>query len=140
MHDRVEQALDLLGLDPVSESTADHHSYGFRKSRSAQDAIDAVYNALRRKGSADWILEADIKGCFDHIDHKWLDENISMNKQKLQQWLKCGYLEKRTFNPTNEGTPQGGIISPTLANMALDGIQDLLMDFFRKTDKVHFVR
>jgi RNA-directed DNA polymerase len=140
MHDRVEQALDLLGLDPVSESTADNHSYGFRKSRSAQDAIGGVYNALRRKGSADWILEADIKGCFDHIDHQWLDENIPMNKKKLKQWLKCGYLEKRTFNSTNEGTPQGGIISPTLANMALDGIQNLLADNFKKTDKVHFVR
>ncbi|WP_413907234.1 reverse transcriptase domain-containing protein, partial [Desulfobacula sp.] len=109
MHDRVEQALDLLGLDPVSESTADPHSYGFRKVRSAQDAMGAIYNALRRKGSADWILEADIKGCFDHIGHRWLDENIPMNKKKLQQWLKCGYLEKRTFNQTNEGTPQGGL-------------------------------
>ncbi len=140
MHDRVEQALDLLGLDPVSESTADHHSYGFRKVRSAQDAIGAIYNALRRKGSADWILEADIKGCFDFIDHKWLDENIPMNKKKLKQWLKCGYLEKHIFNSTNEGTPQGGIISPTLANMALDGIQTLLDDNFKKPDKIHFVR
>ena len=68
MHDRVEQALDLLGLDPVSESTADHHSYGFRKVRSAQDAMGAIYNALRRKDCADWILEADIKGWFDHIE------------------------------------------------------------------------
>lgn len=89
---------------------------------------------------ADWILEADIKGCFDHIDHKWLNKNIPMNKKKLQQWLKCGYLEKRAFNPSDEGTPQGGIISPTLANMALDGIQSLLADTFRKTDKIHFVR
>ena len=140
MHDRVEQALDLLGLDPVSETLADNHSYGFRKYRSAQDAIGAIYNALRRKGSADWILEGDIKGCFDHIDHQWLCENIPMNKKKLKQWLKCGYLEKRAFNPTKEGTPQGGIISPTLANMALDGIQDLLADNFRKEDKIHFVR
>ncbi len=93
-----------------------------------------------RKGSADWILEADIKGCFDHINHKWLDENIPMNKKKLKQWLKCGYLEKQTFNSTNEGTPQGGIISPTLANMALDGIQTLLADNFKKPDKIHFVR
>ncbi|WP_413910745.1 reverse transcriptase domain-containing protein [Desulfobacula sp.] len=109
MHDRVEQALALLGLDPVSETTADHHSYGFRKVCSAQDAMGAIYNALRRKGSADWILEADIKGCFDHINHKWLNENIPMNKRKLTQWLKCGYLEKRTFNTTDEGTPQGGL-------------------------------
>ena len=81
MHDRVEQALDLLGLDPVSESTADNHSYGFRKSRSAWDAIGAVYNALRRKDSSDWILEGDIKGCFDNIDHKWLDANIPRKRR-----------------------------------------------------------
>ncbi len=140
MHDRVEQALDLLGLDPVSESTADNHSYGFRKSRSPWDAIGAVFNALRRKGSSDWILEGDIKGCFDNIDHKWLDANIPMKKKKLKQWLKCGYLEKRVFNPTNEGAPQGGIISPTLANMALDGIQNLLAGNFKRADKIHFVR
>ena len=141
MHDRIEQALELAGLDPISEVMADNHSYGFRKSRSAWDAIGAIYNALRRKGSANWVLEADIKGCFDYIDHNWLMENIPMNKKKLEQWLKCGYLEKHTYNPTNEGTPQGGIISPTLANMALDGMQTLLESQFRKrTDKIHFIR
>ncbi|MCP4349204.1 MAG: group II intron reverse transcriptase/maturase [Desulfobacterales bacterium] len=141
MHDRIEQALDLTGLGPISETIADNHSYGFRKSRSAWDAIGAVYNALRRKGSADWILEADIKGCFDYIDHNWLMEYIPINKKKLEQWLKCGYLEKHMYNPTNEGTPQGGIISPTLANMALDGIQKLLENNFkRRTDKIHFIR
>ena len=86
MHDRVEQALDLAGLDPLSETTADIHSYGFRKSRSAWDAIGAVYNALRLTGSAKWILEADIKGCFDNINHDWLIENVPMNKHKLKQW------------------------------------------------------
>ncbi len=112
MHDRVEQALDLAGLDPIAETTADFHSYGFRKWRSAWDAIGAVFNALRLKGSAKWVLEADIKGCFDYINHNWLIENVPMNKMKLEQWLKCGYLEKRTYNPTNEGTPQGGIMTP----------------------------
>lgn len=141
MHDRIEQALELSGLDPVSETMADNHSYGFRKSRSAWDAIGAIYNALRRKGSAQWILEADIKGCFDHIDHEWLMANIPMNKRKLTQWLKCGYLEKHMYNPTEEGTPQGGIISPTLANMALDGMQTLIESTFRnRSDKIHFVR
>jgi RNA-directed DNA polymerase len=141
MHDRVEQALDLAGLDPLSETTADIHSYGFRKSRSAWDAIGAVYNVLRLTGSAKWILEADIKGCFDNINHDWLIENIPMNKHKLKQWLKCGYLEKHMYNPTTEGTPQGGIISPTLANMALDGIQKLLEDEFKqRADKIHFIR
>ena len=141
MHDRIEQALDLTGLAPIAEATADYHSYGFRKSRSAWDAIGAVFNALRLKGSAKWVLEADIKGCFDYISHDWLIENVPMNKAKLEQWLKCGYLEKHMYNPTNEGTPQGGIISPTLANIALDGIQKLLKgNFNQRADKIHFIR
>ncbi len=140
MHDRAEQALELFGLDPVSETTADIHSYGFRKRRSAWDAIEAVYNALRLNGSPKWILEADIKGCFDNISHDWLMQNIPMNKRKLGQWLKCGYLERHMYNPTDEGTPQGGIISPTLANMALDGMHGLLENQFKRADKVHFIR
>ena len=140
MHDRVEQALELLGLNPISETTADNHSYGFRRFRSAWDAIDGVYNALRLKGSPKWILEGDIKGCFDNISHDWLMQNIPMNKRKLREWLKCGYLERSMYNPTKEGSPQGGIISPTLANMALDGIQRLLESKFKRKDKVHFIR
>lgn len=140
MHDRTEQALELLGLNPISEQTGDNHSYGFRGHRSAWDAIAATYNALRLSGSATWILEGDIKGCFDNISHDWLMQNIPMNKRKLKKWLKCGYLERSMYNPTTEGSPQGGIISPTLANMALDGIQSLLESKFRKTDKVHFIR
>jgi RNA-directed DNA polymerase len=140
MHDRAEQSLEQMGLDPVSECTADSHSYGFRKKRSIHDAIGACYNAFRRKGSAEWVLEGDIKGCFDFIDHDWLLHNIPTRKYKLKQWLKSGYLERKVFNPTKEGTPQGGIISPTLANMALDGIESLLAEKFKKQDKVHFVR
>nr|WP_319392076.1 group II intron reverse transcriptase/maturase [uncultured Desulfobacter sp.] len=140
MHDRAEQALELSGLEPVFECTSDNHSYGFRKKRSVHDAISACFNALRGKGSAQWILEGDIKGCFDHISHDWMIEHIPMNKRKLNQWLKSGYLEKDVFYPTAEGTPQGGIISPTLANMALDGLQELLSTRFKKQDKVHLVR
>lgn len=140
MQDRAEQALELLGLDPVAEYKADNHSYGFRKERSVQDAIDACFNALRGKGSAQYVLEGDIKGCFDHINHDWMADYIPMHKKKLRLWLKSGYLEKGIYNPTEEGTPQGGIISPTLANMALDGLQELLYKKHKKTDKVHFVR
>lgn len=140
MHDRAEQSLEQMGLDPVSECTADNHSYGFRKKRSVHDAIGACYNALRRKGSAQWILEGDIKGCFDFISHEWLIANIPTRKSKLIQWLKAGYLERSVFNPTKEGTPQGGIISPTLANMVLDGIESLLAGRFKRQDKIHFVR
>lgn len=140
MQDRAEQCLELLGLEPVAECTSDTHSYGFRKKRSVQDAIGACFNALRGSGSAQWILEGDIKGCFDHISHDWMVEHIPMNKRKLKLWLKSGYLEKRMYYPSEEGTPQGGIISPTLANMALNGLQDLLLREFKKPDKVHLVR
>lgn len=140
MHDRTEQALELLGLDPVAECAADSHSYGFRKNRSVHDAIAACFNALRGKGSAKWIFEGDIKGCFDHINHEWLIDRIPTRKSKLKLWLKSGYLEKDMLYPTAEGTPQGGIISPTIANMALDGLQDLLSKAFKKQDKVHLVR
>jgi RNA-directed DNA polymerase len=140
MQDRAEQALELLGLDPVSECKADNHSYGFRKERSVHDAIDACFNALRGKGSAQYVLEGDIKGCFDHFNHDWMGDNIPTQKKKLRLWLKSGYLEKGIYNPTEEGSPQGGIISPTLANMALDGLQELLFKRFKKPEKVHFVR
>jgi len=140
MHDRAEQALELLGLDPVSECTADSCSNGFRKNRSVHDAIAACFNALRGKGSAQWVLEGDIRGCFDHLNHEWLIDCIPTRKSKLKLWLKSGYLERHMFYPTVEGTPQGGIISPTIANMALDGLQDLLSKEFKKRDKVHLVR
>lgn len=139
MHDRSEQALELLGLDPVSECNADSHSYAFRMKRSIHDAIGACYNALRLKGSAKWILEGDIKGFFDFICHKWLLSKIPTRKSKLTQWLKAGYLEKGVFYPTEEGTPQGGVISPTLANMVLDGME-VLTSTFKRQDKIHFVR
>ncbi len=140
MADRGEQALEQFGLDPIAEYTADNHSYGFRKNRSVHDAIAACYNALRRKGSADWILEGDIKGCYDNFKHHWMLENIPLNKNKLKMWLKAGYMEKGLYYPTPDGTPRGGIISPTIANMALDGLQFLLEQNFKRKDKVHFVR
>jgi RNA-directed DNA polymerase len=140
MADRAEQALEQLNVDPVCESIADKHSYGFRKKRSVHDAIGACYNALRKEGSAEWILEGDIKGCFDNFDHQWMLENIPMNKSKLRMWLKAGYMEEGIYYPTPTGTPQGGIISPVLANMVLDGLEPLLTKQFRKKHKVHYVR
>ncbi len=123
MKDRAMQALYLLALEPVSETLADKHSYGFRPHRSCADAITMCFTLLARKNSPQWILEADIKGCFDHIGHEWLLKNILVDKRVLRQWLKAGFIDKNQLFPTNQGTPQGGIISPTLANMALDGLQ-----------------
>jgi RNA-directed DNA polymerase len=140
-HDRCEQALEHMCIDPVAECRADHCSTGFRKKRSVQDAIEGCYNALRLKGSPKWIFEGDIKGCFDHINHEWmLNKTPTSSLSKLETWLKSGYMEKNVFYPSTDGTPQGGIISPTLANIALDGLEKLLKQSFKKKYKVHTVR
>lgn len=140
MNDRAMQALHLLALEPISETLADKHSYGFRTMRSTADAIQQCFLMLARKVSAQWILEGDIKGCFDNIDHQWLMENIPSDKTILHQWLKAGYIEKLSLFPTKEGTPQGGIISPTLANMTLDGLEKVVDDCTIQKDKAHVIR
>lgn len=144
MKDRTMQALYLLALEPVAETTADSNSYGFRKGRSTADAREQCFCDLAKTTSAQWVLEGDIKGCFDHISHEWLINNIPMDKLMLKKWLKCGFVFNKELFPTNEGTPQGGIISPTLANMTLDGLQVMLAKKYRRTStqnsKVHLVR
>jgi RNA-directed DNA polymerase len=109
MKDRAMQALYLLALDPVSETTADRNSYGFRPARSAADAIEQCFVNLSRKSSAEWVLEGDIKGCFDNISHDWLLANIPLDKQVLGKWLKAGFMESGRLHPTEAGTPQGAL-------------------------------
>ena len=132
---RAMQALYLLALDPVAETTADSNSYGFRPQRSTADAIEQCFTALGNTRSAQWILEGDIKGCFDAISHDWLLSHIPLEKVMLRKWLKAGYMEGRVLHPTEEGTPQGGIISPVLANMTLDGLEALLRKTFPHNTK-----
>lgn len=124
--DRAMQALYLLGLDPVSESVLDKTSFGFRKHRSTKDACEYLFKCLGSKRSAKWILEGDIKGCFDNISHKWLKSNVIMNPKVLNQFLKAGFMDNGRLYKTTTGTPQGGIISPVLANLTLKGISELL--------------
>lgn len=131
MYDRAMQALYALALDPVAETAADPRSFGFRKGRCCQDACEYIFADMsRRNVSPQWVLEGDIKGCFDHISHQWLIDNIPMDKSILKQFLKAGFVFQGELFPTEAGTPQGGIISPILANMALDGMQKLLSDRF----------
>src|SRR5271168_3048198 len=146
MRDRAMQALYLLGLDPIAESQADGHSYGFRLERRCADALDQVHRVLSNRHGPQWILEGDIKACFDRISHEWLLTHIPMDQQVLRRWLKAGFLEKHAWFATTDGTPQGGIISPALANWTLDGLQRLLAERFVETPKgprkykVHLVR
>jgi len=123
MFDRAMQALHLLGLEPVAESTSDPNSYGFRRNRSTADAMGQIFVCMSQRTSAQWALEADIQGCFDHLNHAWLVDRVRMNKTILKRWLKAGVVHKGQLTPTSEGTPQGGVISPTLANVALNGLE-----------------
>jgi len=126
IHDRAMQALYAFALNPVAEATADRTSFGFRKNRSTHDAYAQAFICLSKRNSAQWVLEGDIKGCFDNINHEWLLDNIPMDKSILKQFLKAGFVYNRHLNPNKSGTPQGGIISPILANMTLDGIEALI--------------
>ena len=112
MADRAMQALYLLGLDPIAETLADGHSYGFRLERCCADGLDECHKILRGPHGPSWILEGDIKACFDRISHRWLMDNIPLDKEVLRKWLKAGFLEKHVLFATTEGTPQGGIITP----------------------------
>lgn len=132
MRDRAMQALYLLALDPIAETLADPNSYGFRRERSTADAVEQCFTLLATKNKPQWILEGDIKGCFDRISHDWLLAHIPMDKGILRKWLKAGYIEKNVLRPTEEGTPQGGICSPVLANMALDGLERRLREKYPK--------
>jgi RNA-directed DNA polymerase len=123
MSDRAMQALYLLALDPVAETQADANAYGFRPKRSVADAIEQCFTVLANKHCAQWILEGDIAACFDRISHPWLLANIPMDASILRKWLAAGYMEGGRFYDTEAGTPQGGIASPTLAMMALTGLE-----------------
>src|SRR5207248_6538495 len=141
MLDRAQQALHMLALAPVAETSADRNSYGFREGRCCADAIGQCFNALAKSYAPVWVLEGDIKSCFDRISHSWLLQNIPMDKRTLQQWLGAGYLEKGRLFPTREGTPQGGIISPLLANLTLDGMEMAIRSQIKiRRDQVNFIR
>jgi RNA-directed DNA polymerase len=137
--DRSMQALYLLALEPVAEMKADKNAYGFRPKRSTADAIQQCFIALARKGSAPWILEGDIRACFDNLSADWLERHIPMDKTILSKWLTAGYIEERTFYPTSGGVPQGGIISCALLIIALSGLEDVIKKATSIKDKVHVI-
>lgn len=137
---RAMQTLYLLALEPVAEMHANKNSYGFRPNRSAADAAEQCFLALAKRGSAQWILEADIKACFDNLSHGWLQNNIPMDKVMLNKWLTAGYLDQGVYHSTQKGAAQGSPISPVLLNMALSGLEEAVKSqTSRRRDKVHTV-
>lgn len=133
MFDRAMQALYLSALEPVAECTSDPNSYGFRQGRSTHDACGQLFVTLSKRASARWILDADISGFFDNINHDWLLRHVHMSRGVLRKWLKAGVVHKGQLRRTEMGTPQGGVISPTLANVTLNGLERELEQHLRVT-------
>jgi RNA-directed DNA polymerase len=132
INDRVVQGVVKTAIEPQFEATFEPNSYGFRPAHSAHDAIDDIFKCLAKKKK--WVLDADIKGCFDNIDHNHLLKLIDgkVAKATIKQWLRAGIMENQEFQSSDVGTPQGGIISPLLANIALDGMETYLYDKLRE--------
>lgn len=126
--DRCLQALVKNALEPSWEARFEGISYGFRPGRSAHDAIGKIYLLARPNKTKKWILDADIKGAFDNISHDHLLQAIGPvpGRELIKQWLKAGYVEQEMFHETEQGTPQGGVISPLLANIALHGMEEAI--------------
>src|SRR5437762_10724088 len=126
--DRCLQALVKNALEPSWEARFEGISYGFRPGRSCHDAIEKIYLLARPNKTKKWVLDADIKGAFDNISHDHLQEAIGPvpGRELIRQWLKAGYVEQEMFHETEQGTPQGGVISPLLANIALHGMEDAI--------------
>lgn len=136
--DRAMQTLYKLALEPIAEITADSCSFGFRHNKSAKDAIAKCIELLSKHSGIKWILKADIKACFDNISHKWIMDNIPIDKEILKQFLQCGYVYNKIFYSSEKGIPQGSCISGIICNMVLDGLERVLKDRFN--DIVHIIR
>ena len=140
IQDRAMQALHQLALEPVAETRADPNSYGFRPYRSTWDAIGQCFCVLGKKTSVGWVFEGDIRACFDKISHPWMEQHIVTDRPLLRQWLKAGYIWEKQLFDTTEGTPQGGIISPTLCNVVLDGLERVVREAVPRGERVFFIR
>ena len=133
MTDRAIQALAKIVLEPEWEARFEPNSYGFRPGRSCHDAIAAIYNAIHLKPK--YVLDADISKCFDKIDHDKLLLKLNTfptMRRQIKAWLRAGVMDKVTFGNTDYGTPQGGVISPLLANIALHGMESVIKEYARK--------
>ena len=134
MYDRALQALVKLGMEPEWEARFEPNSYGFRPGRSTHDAIGAIFDSIKLKSK--FVLDADISRCFDRINHDALLGKIGQSpyRRLIKQWLKSGVLDNNQFLKSVEGTPQGGVISPLLANIALHGMEKRLSEFAKTID------
>jgi RNA-directed DNA polymerase len=130
MEDRALQALVKLALEPEWEARFEPNSFGFRPGRSCQDAVEAIFLSINKKPK--YVLDADITKCFDRIDHEALLNKLNTFptiRRQIRAWLKAGVMDDMQLFPTSEGTPQGGVISPLLANIAIHGMEERIKQF-----------
>jgi RNA-directed DNA polymerase len=125
VQDRVMQTIVKAVLEPEWEAKFEANSYGFRPGRCTMEAIEAIHTTSSQKGSSQWILDGDISGCFDNINHEALLARIPLFTHHLRRMLKAGVIELGHYTDTEADTPQGGTASPLLANIALDGMERL---------------
>lgn len=139
MLDRAYQALVKLALEPEWEAVFEANSYGFRPGRSCHDAIEAIFNHICRQPK--YVLDADIEQCFDRINHEALLAKINAIQpvmHLLRVWLKAGVVEAGSFFASEAGTPQGGVVSPLLANIALHGLESYLKRLYPTATLVRY--
>jgi RNA-directed DNA polymerase len=144
MEDRARQSLLKLALEPEWEAQFEPNSYGFRPGRSCHDVSEAIQNSIARKPK--YVLDADLAKCFDRINHEVLLQKLNTTPaiaRQVRAWLKSGMLDRGDWFPTNEGTPQGGVISPLLANIALHGLEEYIKQWAQtwtiKTEKGNYL-
>lgn len=144
IRDKIIQAMVKNALEPFWEARFEESSYGFRPGRSTHDAMGAIFIYAKGDVKRDWIVDADIKGAFDNIDHEFLMKTIGNfpGRELIRKWLEAGVMINFGFEPTPTGTPQGGIISPLLANIALHGMEEAFRAFRIPNSKTsqHFIR
>lgn len=137
MKDRAMQTLYKFALEPISELSADEHSFGFRPNRRTRDALKRCYGILCSRKDYTWVLKTDVKSCFDNVSHEWIMDNIPIDKKILWKFLKCGFVYRSKKYDTTCGVPQGGAISPIICNMAMDGLEKRLIDTL---EDIEFIR
>ncbi|MDY0943982.1 group II intron reverse transcriptase/maturase [Priestia megaterium] len=137
IRDRVYQNVVKNALEPQWEVRFESSSYGFRPKRSTHDAISNLFNKLNTHSKKKWVFEGDFLGCFDHLNHNWIvgQTSIFPGNTLIKRWLKMGYIEQHMLHKTSEGTPQGSIVSPLLANIALCGMEQEIGIVYKKTHK-----
>ena len=138
MRDRATQALVKMAIEPEWEAKFEGNSFGFRPGRNCHDAMQAIHDMLRHHGK--YVLDADIAGCFDNINHDLLLEKMNTYpklKRLISNWLKAGIMDGDTYTKPKAGTPQGGVASPLLANIALHGMEEVIKSI---SPKAYFIR